>query len=241
MSHRFTDFLVFEVNQDHQVIHLKSLGMPESSSKKGKVSDINEDSSSTTVAEGSLTQLQKPIASVESNTAEKELSAGTEAKGKDDAFEDTSWNAQFSETLAPYLSETSIEQLKKMFIEGREPPRVSDSGWGGRSAKTSGDAAETSDAPKQFEEVTQNEETGKQGRSRGGRGGRGGRGRGRGGRQGGEREDHRKVLSEVRCLVLSHYATLFLGSRFSLKLTGQPCIKLFESYLVGSLIARLIR
>lgn len=235
MSYRFTDFLVFEVNQDHQVIHLKSLDMPESSSKKGKVSNINEGSSSTTVAEGSLTQLQEAITSVESNTAEKEPSAGTEAKGKDDASEDTSWNDQFSETLAPYLSETSIEQLKKMFIEGREPPRVSDSGWGGRTAKTSGDAAETSDAPKQFEEVTQNEETGKQGRSRGGRG------RGRGGRQGGEREDHRKVLSEVRCLVLFHYATLFLGSRFALKLIGQPCIKLFESCLVGSLIARLIR
>ena len=79
-----------------------------------------------------------------------------------------------------------------MFTEGREPPRASDSGWGGRSTKASGDAAEISDTPKPSEEVMQNEETEKQGKSRGGRGGRGGRGRGRGGRQGGEREGSQK-------------------------------------------------
>ena len=33
MLDRFTDFLVFEVDQDSKVIHLKSLAMPDSSSK----------------------------------------------------------------------------------------------------------------------------------------------------------------------------------------------------------------
>ncbi|KAG1755584.1 tRNA pseudouridine synthase D [Suillus lakei] len=146
IKQRFTDFLVFEVNQDHQVIHLKSLDMPESSSKKGKA--------------------------------------------------DTPWNDRFTDKLTPYLSEASINQLKMMFLEGREPPRLTDSGWGGRVTKTTED---------EEVDVSQSEDTGKRGKNRGGRGGRGdrgdrggrgGRGRGRGGRQGGEREDNRKVLSE---------------------------------------------
>src|SRR5205807_2649671 len=128
----------------------------ESSRKKGNSS--NEGSSSTAVAEDSLVQSQKPNVDVESNTAEKELSAGTEAKDKDDSSEDAPWNDQFSEKLAPYLNKTSIEQLKTMFTEGREPPRVSDGGWEGRSTRTSGDAAENSDASKPSEEVMQNEE-----------------------------------------------------------------------------------
>lgn len=192
---------MFEVNQDHQVIHLKSLDMPESSSKKGK--GINDGSSSTTIAEASMALPQEPVTSAESSTAE-ELSVGTETKNKEDSTPaDTPWNDQFTEKLAPYLNEASIDQLKTMFLEGREPPRVTDSGWGGRLTKTTEDGTETPDAAKPSEDVDalQSDDTGKRGKNRGGRsdrGGRGGRGRGRGGRQGGEREDHRKVLSKVR-------------------------------------------
>ncbi|KAG2077310.1 tRNA pseudouridine synthase D [Suillus decipiens] len=199
IKQRFTDFLVFEVNQDNQVIHLKSLDMPESSSKKGKGND--EGSSSTAVAEASMAQPQELVTNPESNTAE-EPSADTEAKGKDDSTPaDTPWNDQFTEKLAPYLSEASIGQLKTMFLEGREPPRVTDSGWGGRLTKTTEGSIETLDAVKPSEEAdtSQDDDTVKRGKNRGGRGdrgGRGGRGRGRGGRQGGDREDHRKVLSE---------------------------------------------
>ncbi|KAG2116077.1 tRNA pseudouridine synthase D [Suillus discolor] len=202
IKQRFTDFLVFEVNQDHQVIHLKSLDMPESSSKKGK--GTNEGSSNTANAGASITQPQEPVTSAESNTVE-ELSTSTEAKDKDDSTPaDIPWNDQFTEKLAPYLSEASIDQLKTMFLEGREPPRVTDSGWGSRLIKTTEDSTETPDTAKPSEEVDalQSDDTAKRGKNRngrgdrGGRGGRGGRGRGRGGRQGGEREDHRKVLSE---------------------------------------------
>lgn len=201
ICHRFTDFLVFEVNQDHQVVHLKSLDMPDSSSKKGK--GINDGSSSTTIAEASMAQPQEPVASAESNIAD-ELPVVTEAKDKDDSTPaDIPWNDQFTEKLAPYLKEASIGQLKTMFLEGREPPRVTDSGWGGRLTKTTEDGTEIPDEAKPSEDVDalNNDDTGKRGKnrnSRGDRGGRGGRGRGRGGRQGGEREDHRKVLSEVR-------------------------------------------
>ncbi|KAG2367275.1 tRNA pseudouridine synthase D [Suillus spraguei] len=199
IKQRFTDFLVFEVNQDNQVIHLKSLDTPESSSKKGK--DNNEGSSSTAVAEASMAQSQELVTNLELNTAE-EPSADTEAKGKDDSTPaDTPWNDQFAEKLAPYLTEASIDQLKTMFLEGREPPRMTDSGWGGRITKTTEDGIETPDTVKPSEEVdtSQNDDTVKRGKNRGGRGdrgGRGGRGRGRGGRQGGDREDHRKVLSK---------------------------------------------
>ncbi|KAG2056320.1 tRNA pseudouridine synthase D [Suillus hirtellus] len=202
IKQRFTDFLVFEVNQDHQVIHLKSLDMPESSSKKGK--GTNEGSSSTTDAGASIAQPQEPVTSAASNTVE-ELSTSTEAKDKDDSTPaDIPWNDQFTEKLAPYLSEASIDQLKTMFLEGREPPRVTDSGWGSRLIKTTEDSTETPDAAKPSEEVDalQSDDTAKRGKNRSGRGdrgGRGGRGRGRGGRQGGEREDHRKVLSEPIC------------------------------------------
>ncbi|KAG2141802.1 tRNA pseudouridine synthase D [Suillus bovinus] len=202
IKQRFTDFMVFEVNQDHQVVHLKSLDMPESSSKKGK--GTNEGGSSIADAEASMAQPQEPVTSAEPNTTE-ELSANTEVKDKDDStLTDTPWNDQFTQKLAPYLSEASIDQLKTMFLEGREPPRVTDSGWGGRLTKTTEDSTDTPDAAKPSEEVdaSQSDDTGKRGKNRGGRGdrggrgGRGGRGRGRGGRQGGEREDHRKVLSE---------------------------------------------
>ena len=188
---------MFEVNQDHQVIHLKSLEMPESTSRKGKCS--NDGSSSTVVTDSSLTKPQEPVVTVESSDAEQELFAGIEVNNKDDSSENTPWNDQFSEKLGPYLSEASIGQLRNMVLEGREPPRVSDSGWGGRSVKTSEDTTENADVPKPSDQVPLKEETGNRGKSRGGRGGRGGRGRGRGGRQGGEREDHRKVLSEVSC------------------------------------------
>lgn len=238
---------MFEVNQDHQVIHLKSLDMPESSSKKGK--GTNEGSSSTADTGASIAQPQEPVTSAESNTVE-ELSTSTEAKDKDDSTPaDIPWNDQFTEKLAPYLSEASIDQLKTMFLEGREPPRVTDSGWGSRLIKTTEDSAETPDAAKPSEEVDalQSDDTAKRGKNssgrgdRGGRGGRGGRGRGRGGRQGGEREDHRKVLSEVRRDTrFSYHVPLPLGSQFLPKRTGRFCIKLFESYSVGSLTARLI-
>lgn len=77
-----------------------------------------------------------------------------------------------------------------MWLEGPEPPRLSDSGWAGRNAKaaTEGDANGDVDITLEKEQEDSRDSRG----SRGGRGRRGGRSSGRKGR-----EDTRKVLTEV--------------------------------------------
>ncbi|KDQ29347.1 hypothetical protein PLEOSDRAFT_1064122 [Pleurotus ostreatus PC15] len=108
IKQRFTDFLVFEVDQDSKVIHLKSLSMPDSSSKTPKES---------TAAESSITQVAASDAPTIAEPAEP-------------------WPESNNTALAPFLSEDAISKLKTMFLEGPTPPKVSDSGWGGRQPKT---------------------------------------------------------------------------------------------------------
>lgn len=74
-----------------------------------------------------------------------------------------------------------------MYLEGPEPPFVSDGGWGARKPREEGDMEEPP------EEVVEESTRGKRGRGRG-RGGKGGRGGGRTGK----RVDMRKVISQVR-------------------------------------------
>lgn len=125
---------------------------------------------------------------------------------KTEATEDAlePWPESFTARLSTYLSEEKIAAVKKMFLEGHEPPFVSDAGWGNRPAKSEEGAGEAkAEAPAEPEEPAIEDARA----GRGGRGGRGrGRGRGRGGRGGrggggdrpGKREDTRKVLSDVR-------------------------------------------
>ena len=102
------------------------------------------------------------------------------------------WPDRFSATLAPFLSEGAISQVKQLYLEGPEPPRVSDNGWGSRPARPEG----TADIiPEPDQEEPAKIERGKRG-SRGGRGGSSRRGK-PGGRDGGAREDNRKVFSDV--------------------------------------------
>lgn len=102
------------------------------------------------------------------------------------------WPEHFSTALGPFFSEDALAALKQMWLEGSEPPRISDNGWGGRTSKpqVEGDVHENA-SPTQHEERAES--------SKDSRGGRGGRGR-RGGRAGGKKgraEDNRKVLSKV--------------------------------------------
>lgn len=102
------------------------------------------------------------------------------------------WPEHFNTALAPFFSEDALAALKQMWLEGAEPPRISDNGWGERTSKpqVEGDVHENS-SPAQHEK---REESSKN--PRGGRGGRGNRG-GRAGGKRGRAEDNRKVLSEV--------------------------------------------
>ncbi|KIM90914.1 hypothetical protein PILCRDRAFT_58687 [Piloderma croceum F 1598] len=115
IKQRFTDFLVYEVDLDYNVIHIKSLDMP----KKEKTT------------------------TVPSITVETPREKG---KSKEKKLEpDEPWPDRFTVALAPFLPEDAVAQVKAMFLEGPEPPRVSDSGWGGRPVKPAeSDIAEAS-------------------------------------------------------------------------------------------------
>jgi len=188
---RFTDFLVFEVDLDGNVIHLKSLAKPDPPKKNPAEENLAEED-----VEGKSMQETVPESTVQENiqnAAENELSAKLEPeKSTGEEKSDEPWPESFDTKLSLYLSTESIAQLKEMYLQGPEPPRVSDSGWAGR-VKTSSDDASGSTGVAQESDV--DKEPQERGRGRGGK--RGGRGGGRGGRRGQDREDHRKVLSEV--------------------------------------------
>lgn len=175
---------MYEIDLDSNVLHIKSLDKPDSpkdvpasesskpSEECGAMQGI-EDSDVQAISE------EKPSALVDD---------GLQGNDQNDP-----WPERFSTTLAPFLSESVISQVKQLYLEGQEPPRVSDSGWGSRPARPEG-AADI--IPEPVQEEPAKIERGK----RGGRGGRGGSSRrGRpGGRDGGAREDNRKVFSDVR-------------------------------------------
>ncbi|KAJ3789478.1 pseudouridine synthase [Lentinula aff. detonsa] len=182
IKQRFTDFLVNEVDLDGNVIHLKSLGMPEPSKKYPTEippsSDLANEVQSNEVV---------PADEVTTTT----LDTADSVKKSNEP-----WPESFNAELASYLSETAIAQLKEMFLQGPEPPRIPDSGWGGRTGKASGAEEPSSSTAEVPPSELESNDRGKRGRGRGRDrgGGRGGRGGGRGGDP--RREDHRKVVSE---------------------------------------------
>ncbi|CDO71290.1 hypothetical protein BN946_scf184908.g47 [Trametes cinnabarina] len=150
IKQRFTDFLVFEVDLDGQVIHLKSLGMPEAS-KKGANSAAAAAAGDTTPAssaeqaagtlEGFESSIAEPGTQHEGTNAESSAEAAPEPEQieqkpeSDTPAEAEPWPQRFTEALKPYLSEDVIARVKELYMEGPEPPFVSDSGWAGRQAK----------------------------------------------------------------------------------------------------------
>jgi tRNA pseudouridine13 synthase len=204
---RFTDFLVYEVDLDYNVIHIKSLDIPASSPNKGEDTTSATPVVKATAMEGiedhddiDPEPAGDPSDTTPSSTVETYPEKG---KSKERKAELTKpWPDRFTTALTPFLSAEAIEHVKTMFLEGPEPPRVSDSGWRGRPARppeTDVPAGSSVPEPTQAEE-----DTGRRGKDRNGRGGKGG---GRGGRAG-RREDNRKVLSNVRLLCLLYYSGL---------------------------------
>ena len=200
---RFTDFLVHEVDQDSNVVHIKSLGIPVAPEKKAK--DVAEPASKVK-AEASSGE-----PSVKEEDTEVELGAKASAEALDKTHGEGSkqapstvpWPDSFTTRLAPFLSTEKIEEVKKLFLEGSEPPFVSDAGWSGRlAAKAKESGTSGSMDIKESVEIGKEDEgkrgSSRRGRDRGGRGGRGGKS---------VREDRRKVTSEVRALP-AHIITL---------------------------------
>jgi tRNA pseudouridine13 synthase len=233
---RFTDFLVYEVDQDSNIIHIKSLGMPAPPEKKPKnvaepTSGVNADAppGEPSAKEGTETALE-----TEASAKALDKIPGEESKPVSST---EPWTDSFSTRLAPFLSTEKIEEIKNMFLEGPEPPFVSDAGWSGRQAakaKESG-VSGSMDASESVE--TRNENEGKRGSSKRGRdrGSRGGRGGGKS-----VREDHRKVTSEVPhspALVI-HLTNDLHDSLLSRRRPAPASTKPYENYLAGSWIVR---
>ena len=192
-ARRFTDFLVNEVDLDHQVVHIKSLALPESKKEKDKTSVLAGEVADTSTgeitqdnAQAESSKIHQPDSTVAPNAGEQQQQA---------ADEEVTWDDTFESSLSPFLSESSIVELKIMYLEGPEPPRASDNGWMSR-VHTKSDDVETSEqwvlsknGPSSSDKMR-----GKGGNTRGRRG----RQKGRGGcSQGSGREDSRQVSSEV--------------------------------------------
>ncbi|KAJ3774471.1 pseudouridine synthase [Lentinula raphanica] len=195
IKQRFTDFLVNEVDLDGNVIHLKSLAMPESSKKSQTETPASSNGGQVKANETEPVPVvstdEAPPQDTTQNTTSDHRGSTSEAEKPKEP-----WPESFNTELQPYLTETAIAQLKEMFLQGPEPPRIPDSGWGGRAVRASTEDASSNQSEAPAPEPESNDR-GRRGRGRGrdrggGRGGRGGGGRGGDSR----REDHRKVISE---------------------------------------------
>lgn len=206
---------MFEVDLDGNVVRLKSLAKPQSSAKK----PADPEETPTTEPRQDTSSAQAPIAkdgdavvstsepvippAEDSTDAQQktEPAAPADTQPSEETIEDDSpWPEKFTARLSQYLSPEHVERVKALYLEGRDPPFVSDSGWGGRQARSANGEAGGAEAVGESDQAEGSESREKSGRGgrdrdRGGRGKRGGRGGGRGGRAG-VREDHRKVVSE---------------------------------------------
>ena len=224
---RFTDFLVFEVDQENKVLHLTSIDKPDETQKSvQKKKDHNVATQSTTeidkttgeASESGDTTMTPTMDSipkaVSTDRSVLPASATLDVPSMSSSKEGT-WTDHITATLTPLLPSSTISQLKELFLQGPEPPLVSDSGWGGRSKtleNTAGASNIEGGTPTPIEiPSTSSHARDREGRG-GGRGGRGARGdrgrtRGRGGRfdndstRLGMREDLRKVVSDVSTLL----------------------------------------
>lgn len=182
-------------------MHIKSLGLPESKKDKAASLVLAEETvdASTPVATGvqdsDTNERAGPSTVRQSDTATPSIAK--EHENEMVADDEVTWDDAFESSLSPFLSEALIVELKKMFLEGPEPPRVSDKGWTSRMHKKSEDVdISEQDALPHQDIVLQSSDT-KRGKHQNARGGRG-RQRGRGGHtQGTERDDRRSVLSKV--------------------------------------------
>ncbi|KAH9077316.1 tRNA pseudouridine synthase D [Lactarius deliciosus] len=186
IKQRFTDFLVYEVDQDSNVKAKEAEGTP-IEVDAGVPSPKEVSAAIEQAATDSNTDpLTKTLGPTHGDSTEP---ASSRAPG-------VPWPDVFTTRLAPFLSAEQIEGIKKMFLEGPNPPFVSDAGWTGRLTSKTNDSS-ISDSGAVGEDADTNSRKQDEAMKRGGRRDRGGRG-GRGGRRGGRPvvEDHRKVISD---------------------------------------------
>lgn len=112
------------MDSDGKVIHLESIGKPPLPSH-----DHDEFSLPEGPKQGAM-NISPPL--TEGKSALIQLNDG-KSESKPDALV---WQEHFTTTLTPFLDEDRIEQLQGMYLQGQNPPRVSDSGWDRRKASS---------------------------------------------------------------------------------------------------------
>lgn len=149
---RFTDFLVFEIDQNYNIVHLESIEKPsrEDSVPFPPKSDVlapiaeataeaieSGDSAGVPVTEAGMATENQPLLTDELGPPpsltphEPQIAASDAPTSEGEGL----WPTRFTETLSPFLSPSLVEKLKELYLEGPEPPLtlVPDSGWGSRT------------------------------------------------------------------------------------------------------------
>lgn len=128
IKQRFTDFLVFEVDQDHQVVHLRTLDKPPSSKKDQKrlSQDAPAEVPLETEALPSMMAEKDSGENVKLTESSQITHGGSSASRVPLPSDHEAWGDAVVSSLSPYFSDESIAQLRKTFLEGPEPGRVSD-------------------------------------------------------------------------------------------------------------------
>jgi tRNA pseudouridine13 synthase len=108
------------------VLHLKSLESPEPSSTPDASNDAQPQESMASAPQPQTTPSTDPLRPPE---------VSEDASGPAQMQEGYVWSENFTAVLEKLLSSQVLDELKRMYEEGPEPPFVSDSGWGGRQTK----------------------------------------------------------------------------------------------------------
>jgi tRNA pseudouridine13 synthase len=206
--YRFTDFLVYEVGLDGQVVRIKTLAMPESSPLTDQRPSASIDS--VTAPSGIPSTKSTLVQDIETSFVGTEVERGnvnsqqllhesvSEIKTLEGQEHQEPWPERFNAALAPFLSSDVVAGLKKLFLEGPDPPEATDAGKVRLQGDRAGGSTEANSANTSFPASVSQESTmtSKDNRSKRGHSGKGGRDvRTRKGKT-----DHRKVLSDV-CLL----------------------------------------
>lgn len=103
---------------DGNILHLKSIGKPATPSN-----DKDPDGS----------EQEEAMDVLPDSTASKDVPTQSNAGHSQQQPDALVWRDHFHTDLASFLDQDRIQQLKDMYLQGRHPPRVSDSGWAGRN------------------------------------------------------------------------------------------------------------
>lgn len=207
---RFSDFMVYEVGLDGEILHLKDINPPIDTLKDAKAEastaetkkeepvepatetkEVREDDQ--TIEQTDDVEEADPVADEEQPEPEAEPAADNLDLPEPLRFAPApEWPTETTRELLKLLKEDTIVKLHDLFLEGRTPPKGAAPP---SSTLTAEEEAMSGEPSSRGQGRDRGRGRGRDRRDRGGRGARGGRG---GGGSYGERvEDPREVLSDV--------------------------------------------